>query len=77
MSYEYYNSQAFFDINPFFQGPVSEEIRDVLIRKIMEAPSFRNGKPQPKERYSMIYHGSISKIGYKKRGLSGRFLRRP
>ena len=66
MSYEYYNSQAFFGINPFFQGPVSEEIRDVLIRKIMEAPSFRNGKPQPKERYSMIYHGSISKIGYKK-----------
>lgn len=62
--YEYYYFNHFFSNNPFFQGPVSNDEWEERINKIKNAPSFLNGKPQPKERYSMIYLKNISEVKY-------------
>lgn len=63
LDYEYYHFEKFYGNNPFFQGPVENKYWVERIEKIKNAPSFIDGKPQPKERYHRVYMNSIAEIG--------------
>lgn len=66
IDYEYYHFDKFNGNNPFFQGPVESKYWDERIENIKNAPSFIGVKPQPVERYPMMYMNSVTEVGLRK-----------
>ncbi len=66
LDYEYYYLGKFWDHNPVCYGPVDARVWEEGIEKIKKAPTFLNWKPQPPERYSMMYLHNITEVGLRK-----------